>query len=64
MEHDESDGGSDDSDDDFEVITIISKQTGHLCSSFEEAGAGSFEDGVDDDAKNGPSKLTPSSPLT
>jgi hypothetical protein len=63
IEHDESDGGSED-DDDFEVTTIISKHTGHLCSSFAAvADTVSFGDGVED-AKTGPSRLTPSSPRT
>ena len=63
IEHDESDGVSKD-DDDFEITTMISKHTGHLCSSFAaDDDTVSFGDGVDD-AKTGPSRLTPSSPRT
>lgn len=53
-------------------VIIFSKQTGHWCSSFADGDDGwevSFPGDVLfalllDDAKRGPSKLTPFSPLT
>ena len=53
-----------DEDSSDDVVASVSKHTGHWCSSFaDDGGTLSFGD-VADDAKKGPRRLTPSSPLT
>ena len=56
------------SSDDCDGIDIFSRQTGHWCSSFADDDGtfvGDDDDAVvEDEAKKGPSRLTPFSPFT